>query len=76
MGRRNLGWVGVGDLGGNTVGGADDGEGGEDTVGGADDWDGGGVEGGSGGVVLEGGEGFPGGLGVGLGVVLGRWGRG
>ena len=61
---------------GNTVGGADDvWEGGGVTVGGAVDWDGEGDEGGGGGSV-EGWVGFPGGLGEGVGVVLGRLGRG
>ena len=41
-------WVGVGVLGGDTVGGADDGEREGVTVGGAVDWDGEGDEGGGG----------------------------
>ena len=41
-----FGLVGVGVLGGFTVGGGDDGERGRDTVGGAVDWEGEGDEGG------------------------------
>ena len=74
---RGLGWVGVGVLGGFTVGGADDGEREGVTVGGAVDWEGEGDEGGGGGGgSVVGVVGFPGGLGEGAGVVLGRLGRG